>query len=43
MSLWKHIKCGWDVFSSFVSREVGDALTALEPSFGMTFDVGNVL
>jgi hypothetical protein len=24
MSLWKHIRRGWDAFSNFVSIEVGD-------------------
>lgn len=34
VSLWKHIRGGWDAFSSFVSIEV---MIALEPGFDMTF------
>lgn len=40
MSLWKHIRRGWDTFSSFVTIVVGDGF---KTGFGTTLGVGIVL
>jgi hypothetical protein len=40
VSLWKHIRRGWDAFFSFVSIEVGNGARS---KFGTTFGVGILL